>query len=65
MGSSGPVDGDPVVLDKESATGQFVRTAVCLSAITLKPLTIENIRQHPSVQLTGRLHLSYARDLAA
>ncbi|KAI3391227.1 hypothetical protein diail_7741 [Diaporthe ilicicola] len=53
MGSLGPVDGDPVVLDKESATGQFVRTAVCLSAITLKPLKIDNIRQHPSVQLTG------------
>lgn len=55
MGSSGPSDGDPVVLDKESATGQFVRVAVCLSSITLKPLKIQNIRQNPSVQLTGRL----------
>lgn len=61
MGSSGPADGDPVVLDKESVTGQFVRTAVCLSAITLKPLKIENIRQHPSIQLTGRLLTSHAR----
>jgi hypothetical protein len=62
MGSSAPTDGDLVLLDKESATGQFVRTAVCLSAITLKPLKIKNIRQHPSVQLTGRLLISHARD---
>lgn len=55
MGSSGPAEHDLVVLDKESATGQFVRTAVCLSSITLKPLRIENIRQNASIQLTGRL----------
>lgn len=60
MGSSGPADGDPIVLDKESATGQFVRVAVCLSSITLKPLKIQNVRQNPSVQLTGRLVISYA-----
>ncbi|POS77603.1 RNA 3'-terminal phosphate cyclase [Diaporthe helianthi] len=53
MGSSGPADDDLVVLDKESATGQFVRTAVCLSSITLKPLKIGNIRQNASIQLTG------------
>lgn len=61
MGSSGPADGDPVVLDKESSTGQFVRTAVCLSAITLKPVKIDNIKQHPSVQLTGRLFVCHSR----
>lgn len=61
MGSSAPANGHTVALDKESATGQFVRTAVCLSAITLKPLKIENIRQHPSVQLTGKLLISQAR----
>lgn len=63
MGSSAPADGDPVVLDKESATGQFVRTAVCLSAITLKPVKIENIRQHPSIQLTGMLCIAVLEPL--
>ncbi|KAG8167485.1 hypothetical protein KVR01_003174 [Diaporthe batatas] len=53
MGSSGPSEDDLVVLDKESATGQVVRTAVCLSSITLKPLRIQNIRQNASIQLTG------------
>ncbi|KAG6367100.1 hypothetical protein INS49_001282 [Diaporthe citri] len=65
MGSSAPANGHPVVLDKESATGQFVRTAVCLSAITLKPLKIENIRQHPSAQLTGTNKPGMTADLVA
>ena len=64
MGSSAPADGDPVVLNKESATGQFVRTAVCLSSITLKPLKIENIRQNPSIQLTGRLIICHVGTFA-
>jgi hypothetical protein len=63
MGSSGPTDGDLVVLDKESVTGQFVRTAVCLSAMMIKPVRIKNIRQNPSIQLTGKSDLGPHGDI--